>query len=294
MRNSMDTVWSSQIQGVKTLYYSRKLRFDDAFAQQYKALFNLDEHKKLKILEIGCGPGALAGALHRWFPNAEITAIDRDKEFIRFAKEHEQGITFMEADATSLPFANESFDVTISNTVSEHIEPSAFYGEQRRVLKNNGVCIVLSSRKGICVTAPCLAESEAEQAFWTKAAKFDDSFEKFSIGKYAVNEAELPLSMEKQGFSSLSTGFVCIPLTPDNLNCSKTMALAIIEAEKYGALESVESVLSSMPKHFTNAEVEEMKEIVCKKFDNRIRDYFAGKKYWDTSLSVIMIARGVK
>ena len=82
----MNTVWSSQIQGVKTLYYSRKLRFDDAFAQQYKALFNLDEHKKLKILEIGCGPGALAGALHRWFPNAEITAIDRDKEFIRFAK----------------------------------------------------------------------------------------------------------------------------------------------------------------------------------------------------------------
>ena len=290
----MNTIWSTRIQGAKTLYYSRKLRFDDAFSAQYKALFALDPTKKLKILEIGCGPGALAGALRRWFPNAEITAIDRDAEFIHFAKEHEQGVQFMEADATALPFANESFDVTISNTVSEHIEPSAFYGEQCRVLKKNGICIVLSSRKGISVSSPCLAENETEQAFWKKAAQFDDSFEKFSIGKYAVNEAELPLSMERHGFHSLSTGFVCVPLTPDNPNCSKEKAIAIIEAEKFGALEAVDSVLTSMPEHFTAQEVEDVKAIVEQKFENRLRDYQAGKKYWDTSLSVIMVARGVK
>lgn len=290
----MNTVWSTRIQGVKTLYYSRKLRFDDAFSAQYKALLGLDPNKSLKILEIGCGPGALAGALRRWFPNAEITAIDRDAEFIRFAKEHEQGVQFMEADATALPFPDEYFDVTISNTVSEHIEPSAFYGEQRRVLKKDGVCIVLSSRKGISVSAPCLAENETEQAFWKKAAQFDDSFEKFCIGKYAVNEAELPLFMEKQGFHSLSTGFVCVPLTPDNPNCPQKTAIAIIEAEKFGALEAVDSVLTSMPEHFTVREVEDVKAIVEQKFENRLRDYQAGKKYWDTSLSVIMVARGVK
>ena len=36
-------------------------------------MFNLDHNKNLKILEIGCGPGALAEALHRWYPKAEIT-----------------------------------------------------------------------------------------------------------------------------------------------------------------------------------------------------------------------------
>ena len=61
----MNTIWSKYVQGTKTLYYSRKLRFDDLFSEQYRNLFGLDAKQQLKILEIGCGPGALAGALHR-------------------------------------------------------------------------------------------------------------------------------------------------------------------------------------------------------------------------------------
>ena len=80
----MNVIWSKYVQGVNTLYDTRKLRFHDMFAEQYKALFDLDANHPFKILEIGCGPGALAGALHRWYPNAEITAIDRDSSFISF------------------------------------------------------------------------------------------------------------------------------------------------------------------------------------------------------------------
>lgn len=173
----MNTIWSEFIQGAKTLYYSRKLRFDDRFANRYKALFDLDKQNKLNILEIGCGSGALAGTLARWYPNAEVIAIDRDGEFIRFAKEHEKGVTFIEADIAALPFANESFDVVISNTVCEHIEPSVFYKEQLRVLKPNGICLVLSSRKGIMVAPDCYAQSEYEKEFWKKAEQLDNTME---------------------------------------------------------------------------------------------------------------------
>lgn len=76
LRRGINILWSKYVQGTKTLYFSRKLRFDDLFSEQYKCLFDLDVNKERKILEIGCGPGALAGALHRWYPYAEITAVD--------------------------------------------------------------------------------------------------------------------------------------------------------------------------------------------------------------------------
>ena len=63
----------------------------------------------------------------------------------------------MEGDATALPFQSNTFDVTISNTVCEHVKPAKFYGEQLRVLKPGGICLVLSSRKGINIAASCLA-----------------------------------------------------------------------------------------------------------------------------------------
>ena len=290
----MNVIWSKYVQGIKTLYYSRKLRFDDVFADQYRTFFDLDKTKPLKILEIGCGPGALAGALHRWYPNAQITAIDRDTEFIKFAKEHEPGVCFLEGDATALPFDDDTFDVTISNTVSEHIEPSKFYGEQYRVLKPTGACFVLSSRKGINISPDCFTYSKFEDAFWKKVNQFDDSIQKYSVCQYPMNEAQLPLAMKRYGFQSVSTGYATIDLTPDNPKYSSQMAHKMINSIRYDAIESIESVLNTIPEHITVQEIDAMKEITNKRFDLRIQDYDSGKQYWETNLSIIMMIRGIK
>lgn len=290
----MNNIWSKYVQGTKTLYYSRKLRFDDMFAGKYKVLFDLDEDKSLRILEIGCGPGALAGALHRWYPNAGITAVDRDSEFVRFAKAHEKGIEFMEGDATHLPFEDNTFDVTISNTVSEHIEPSQFYGEQLRVLKPGGICLVLSSRKGINIGPSCIALSEYEQQFFKKAEQYDDSMEKYSICKYPMSEAQLPVAMERYGFHNIRTGYATIDLTPDDPKFSPELAHDMINADRYSDLDGIDSVLYSMPEHFTAEEIEEMKRITNVKYDTRIQQYNRGEKQWDTNVSIIMVVRGTK
>jgi len=282
----MNNIWSDHVQGIMTLYLSRKLRFDDVFFAQYDHLFSLDHNKEMKILEIGCGPGALAEALHRWYPRAQITAIDRDSNFIAFAQKNIKDINFVEGNATHLPFENESFDVTISNTVQEHIEPALFWSEQRRVLKPGGVCLCLSARKGIRCTAPCLQLTSEEIEFWDSLNQLEDELQKYGVGKYAMSEAELPASMEKYGFKSVTTGYTIIDLTPDATKYPKEMAEAMIEEGRQSSLEAIQSVHSDHADKAISA--------VNNKYDERLRLYRAGKKQWDTSVSVTMIVRGIK
>ena len=280
----MNTIWSKHVQGINTLYLSRKLRFDERFSAQYRSLFRLDPERPYKILEIGCGPGALAGVLHRWYPKAEITGLDRDSAFLDFARAHEPGITFLEGDAACLPFEDQSFDVSISYTVQEHVEPSAFWGEQRRVLKPGGVCLCLSARKGIRHLAPCLEQTEAERSFWADQPEAEQEFARYQVCRFPQTEAELPAAMQAQGFRNVSTGYVVTDLTPDDPKYPAQMAEAMIEAERQGDLEAVRSTEAPL--------AEQICALVNKKYDERLRLYRAGIQQWDTAVSLAMILRG--
>lgn len=290
----MNTIWSDHVQGIDTLYLTRSLRFNDFFKDQYLQHFALDRKKKLRILEIGCGPGALAESLHRWYPCAEIFGLDRDSHFISYAREHIRDVTFMEGDATALPFGDDSFDVTISNTVSEHIEPSAFYAEQRRVLKKGGVCLVLSARKGINLPAPGLENNAYERAFWEKVNMYDHAMEDYQVCKYPMSEAEMPLAMEKYGFTDIQTNYAVIPLTPDDPAYSKEMALRMINAGRHCALDAVYSAIRTVPEHISREEADIVISLINQKYDHRIQQYLHGEKLWNTNVSLTMILRGEK
>ncbi|MBO4428479.1 MAG: class I SAM-dependent methyltransferase [Clostridia bacterium] len=282
----MNDIWSEHIQGVMTLYLSRKLRFDDVFFSQYDKTFELDRGKELKILEIGCGPGALAGSLHRWYPKAHVTAVDRDSNFISFARKNVSGVDFIEGDITRLPFDDDSFDVAISNTVQEHVDPSLFWNEQRRVLKPGGICLCLSARKGIQCPAPCLETTAEEKEFWDGIPQSEDEFEKYGVGKFKMSEAEIPQSMEKHGFKDVTTGYAVIDLTPDASKYSAKMAEAMIEEGRQSSLEAIRSAHSNRADKAISA--------VNGKYDKRLQLYRAGVKQWDTSVSVTLIVRGIK
>ena len=74
----MNHFWSDRIQSIGTLDSSRKLRFSDRFQNAYTELFRLEEGAR--ILEIGCGTGALCRALKRWYPPAEVVGLEHGRD----------------------------------------------------------------------------------------------------------------------------------------------------------------------------------------------------------------------
>ncbi len=191
----------------------------------------------------------------------------------------------MEGDATALPFESDTFDVTISNTVCEHIEPTMFYAEQKRVLKNNGVCLVLSARKGVKQLADCLKMTEAEKEFWDSISDEENILEKYAVGKYGMTERELPMVMENNGFVNVSTGYAVIDLTPDNSKYTSQMAEDMINAERASEIEAVQLSKSK--------ETNRIIDVINEKYDSRIELYRKGDKQWDTNTSITMIIRGI-
>ena len=74
-----------------------------------------------RVLDIGCGQGALAADVVRRC-QATVTGVEQDPAAIRSARSRHPGpgLTFVEADANTLPAG--SYDVVILSNVLEHLD----------------------------------------------------------------------------------------------------------------------------------------------------------------------------
>jgi ubiquinone/menaquinone biosynthesis C-methylase UbiE len=93
------------------------------------------------VLEVSCGHGGGASYLTRTLHPASYTALDFNQAGIDFCQQRHAlpGLKFVQGDAQSLPFADESFDAVI-NVEASHIYPNfeRFLGEVARVLRPGG------------------------------------------------------------------------------------------------------------------------------------------------------------
>ncbi|WP_192254080.1 class I SAM-dependent methyltransferase [Mesorhizobium silamurunense] len=95
-----------------------------------------------KILDVGCGTGSLTFELVKSADLAEIQAIDFSPVFVQAAKERntDPRITFQQADATALPFADDMFDRALALLVLHFVpDTGKAVAEMRRVVRPGGV-----------------------------------------------------------------------------------------------------------------------------------------------------------
>lgn len=99
---------------------------------------------KLKILDIGTGPGFYAIILSK--RGYSVTAVDFSTEMLaqaaKNAGESAASITFLQMDAQSLSFADNTFDVIVTRNLTWNLPyPEKAYREWYRVLKSGGVLL---------------------------------------------------------------------------------------------------------------------------------------------------------
>lgn len=95
------------------------------------------------VLEIGSGSGAMAAEMLRRFPDVRLTATDYDDAMIDDARdrlrEFGDRVDVKQADATQLPFPDESFDTVLSFIMLHHVvDWEKAIAEAVRVLRPGG------------------------------------------------------------------------------------------------------------------------------------------------------------
>lgn len=140
------------------------IEFDDRAAQTIQRLYQtpdivaqracfldaLAAEPGERILDVGIGPGLLAWELARVVGSeGTVRGIDLSDPMIAMTSERCHDMPwarFEKADATSLPFRDESFDAVVSTQVYEYVPDIAkALGEVRRVLRPGGRVWILDT-----------------------------------------------------------------------------------------------------------------------------------------------------
>jgi SAM-dependent methyltransferase len=111
-----------------------------AFLHQYLA--DLALRAGARVLEVGCGTGAICRELAAWPGVGEVVGADPSPLLLERARELAAGVaglSFLEADGRALGLPDAAFDAVVLHTVLSHVpEPERVLAEAFRVLRAGG------------------------------------------------------------------------------------------------------------------------------------------------------------
>jgi SAM-dependent methyltransferase len=94
----------------------------------------------MRVLDVGCGPGALTTVLVQRLGPDNVCAVDPSEPFVAAAKERHPGVDVQLATAEQLPFGDDEFDAALAQLVVHFMsDPVAGLREMARVTRPEGV-----------------------------------------------------------------------------------------------------------------------------------------------------------
>lgn len=122
-----------------------------------------------RLLEVGCGAGALLGPLRHDFSPRALVAVDLSAEHLQRAKSL---AAVARADGAALPLADASVDVVLLRFVLRHVpSPAALLAEARRVLVPGGTIVTVDADDGALFFDPEPARWAVLRAALTQSAR---------------------------------------------------------------------------------------------------------------------------
>lgn len=92
-----------------------------------------------RVLDVGCGPGALTGVLVDLVGPASVSACDPSETFVAACAERHPGIEVRQAAAEDLPWPDHAFDAVLAQLVLNFVsDRDAAAAEMARVLRPGG------------------------------------------------------------------------------------------------------------------------------------------------------------
>jgi len=118
----------------------------DAFMGRYSRLLSAQladfalVNPGQRVLDVGCGTGALTGELIRRLGPDGVAAVDPSPSFVAASRERHPGVDIRQAPAEQLPFPDDTFDAALAQLVIHFMsDPVAGLVEMRRVTRPAGV-----------------------------------------------------------------------------------------------------------------------------------------------------------
>jgi SAM-dependent methyltransferase len=119
-----------------------------------------------RVLDVGCGPGALTAELVEQLGPDAVTAVDPSEPFVAAVQQRYPGVGVQRASAEHLPFEDRAFDAALAQLVVHFMaDPVVGLGEMARVTRRHGV------------VAACVWDHAGGQGplsvFWAAARELD-------------------------------------------------------------------------------------------------------------------------